>query len=146
MTMGRPVVMGRRTFQSLTKPLDGRDNIVVTRDTGFHPAGAETAASLAAALDLARGHACRRGVDEICVIGGGEIYAAALPLADRICLTRVHAQPAGDTVLALPDGRDWRLVSSEAMPRGLADDHDTTLMILERVAGGAQRPAAAHDA
>ena len=95
--------------------------------------GAETAPSLEAALALAQVHAGRRGVDEIMVIGGGEIYAAALPLADRVYLTRVHTTIAGDTVFpALDRRRNGDCVGQEALPRGPKDDHDATLMIFER--------------
>ena len=132
LTMGKPVVMGRKTFQSLPKALDGRDNIVVTRDSGFRGEGAETAPSLDVALAIARAHAKRRGVDEIMVIGGGEIYRAALPLADRVYLTRVHTTIAGDTVFPALEPAVWRLVSEEALPRGSRDDHDATTMVYER--------------
>jgi dihydrofolate reductase len=132
MTMGKPVVMGRKTFQSLTKALDGRDNIVVTRDSEFAAVGAETASSLAAALAIARSHAARRGGEEVMVIGGGEIYAAALPLADRVYLTRIHTEAAGDTRFPALDAARWRLVSAEPLPRGEKDDFAATLMTYDR--------------
>src|SRR5262245_33417637 len=90
LTLGKPGVMGRRTFPSLPRPLDGRDNIVVTRDPDFRPPGAFAASSLEHALVIAERCAAQRGVEEIMVIGGGEIYARALALAERIYLTRVH--------------------------------------------------------
>ncbi len=133
LTMGKPVVMGRKTFQSLPKPLEGRDNIVVTRDPAFQPHGAETAPSLEVALDIAARHAARRGCDEVMVIGGGEIYAAALPAADRVYLTRVHATLQGDTVFASPAPDQWRTVSSEPMPRGPKDQFEATAIVYERV-------------
>ena len=134
LTMGKPVVMGRKTFQSLPKALDGRDNIVVTRDAGFRSDGAETAHDLVSALALARRHAEHRGIDEIMVIGGGELYAATLPLATRVYLTLVHSTIAGDTTFPVLDPDRWRLASREALPRGPKDDHDSTLMVYERCA------------
>lgn len=131
-TMGKPVVMGRKTFQSLPKALDGRDNIVITRDRSFRAEGAETVPSLDEALILASAHATRRGCDEVLVIGGGEIYAAALPLADRVYLTRIHAAPAGDTTFPSLDVSIWRLLSEEPLPQGPKDDYAATLMIFER--------------
>jgi dihydrofolate reductase len=134
LTMGKPVVMGRKTFQSLPKPLDGRDNIVVTRDPAFRPSGAQTAPSLAAALDLARAHADRRGAEEIMVIGGGEIYAAALQMAERVYLTRVHTVLAGDTRFPPLDPARWRLIAAEPIARGPKDDHEATAEIYDRYA------------
>ncbi len=132
MTMGKPVVMGRKTFQSLPRPLDGRSNIVVTRDAAFQPAGAFTARDLTAALALAREEAVGRGADEIMVIGGGEIYLAAMPFAGRIYLTRVHARVGGDTYFPEPEAPEWRLDRQEALPRGDKDDYAATLLIYER--------------
>ena len=92
LTMGKPVIMGRKTFQSIGKALDGRRNIVVSRDAGFAATDVSVARSLDDAIALARSWC---GADEIMVIGGAEIYRQALPLADRVYLTRVHAQPGG---------------------------------------------------
>ena len=133
LTMGKPVIMGRKTFQSLRKPLDGRDNIVVTRDSGFQAAGARVVASLFAALELARQCAQERGADEIMVIGGAQIYAAARNLADRIYLTRVHAEPAGDARFEPPEAGQWRLVNSQPMVIAPGDDHAATFDVLDRI-------------
>lgn len=135
LTMGKPIIMGRRTFQSIGKPLDGRDNIVVTRDPFFEAAGVSVTASVADALTLARVLGRTRGADEIMIIGGADIYAAALPVADRIYLTRVHASPEGDRYFPELDAKDWREVSSEPLPKGERDAFPTTLKILERVTG-----------
>ena len=134
-TIGKPVIMGRRTFQSLKRPLDQRDNIVVTRDPGFRPEGAVVAASFEAALSIARACAGAHGADEIMVIGGAQLYEAAMPHADRIYLTRVHAKPEGDTFFPEPDAACWREVSREALPRGPGDDHAATISILDRISG-----------
>lgn len=130
-TMGKPVVMGRKTWASLKGPLKGRDNIVLTRDAGLRPAGAWSFSALDAALACAQGQAAMLGVDEVCVIGGGEIYALTLPLAGRVYLTDVAADVAGDAVFpALGD--DWREVSVRAAPAGPDDQHAMQFRVLER--------------
>ena len=133
-TMGRPVIMGRKTYASIGKPLPGRDNIVVTRDAGFSAAGTDRAASIDEALDIGRRKAAERGVDEIMVIGGAEIFALSLPLADRIYLTRIHAHPDGDVTLPEPDRNIWREVSRTPIAPDPRDDAAATLLILERAA------------
>jgi dihydrofolate reductase len=107
-TMGKPVVMGRKTFQSLGRQLKGRTVIVVTRDRDFAAPGIVAAPSLEAALAAARGDALRRGTDAIMVAGGGHVYAEALPRADRIEMTLVHASPDGDTFFPALDPAVWR--------------------------------------
>src|SRR5450759_1713996 len=107
MTMGKPVVMGRKTFISLRRPLPGRTNIVVTRDASFRAAGAVVATSFAAAQAVALGDALRRPAGEIAVIGGAEIYAQWMDIADRLEITEVHARPEGDTHLAAIDPAHW---------------------------------------
>ena len=122
LTMGKPVVMGRKTWASLqVKPLPRRTSIVVTRDQNFTAPGALVARSLDVALEAARGDALRRGTD-IMVIGGAEIYAQAMPLADRLEITRIHMQPEGDTVFPPIDPAVWREASLEAHPAGEGDD------------------------
>ena len=136
MTMGKPIVMGRKTFQSIGKALDGRDNIVVTRDAAFSAEGVSVMGSLGEALVLAKGLARTKGVDEVMVIGGGEIFAAALPLAHRIYWTEIHGQPEGDVTFARPDPALWTEVRREAIPRGERDEFAATLVVLERTAQG----------
>jgi dihydrofolate reductase len=121
MTTGRPVVMGRKTFVSLKRPLPHRTNIVVTRDREFRAAGAVVTTSLDAAGAVARGDALRRSVTEIAVIGGAEIYAQWLPFADRLEITEVHAKPDGDTRLAAVDAAQWEEVAREKHPSGVDD-------------------------
>lgn len=133
LTLGKPVVMGRKTFQSLGKPLDGRDNIVVTRDSTFAAPGAHVVADLGAALDLGRALAAERGVAEVAVIGGGEIYRAALALADQVYLTRVAARPEGDATFPDLDPATWQETSREPIPRGPRDDHDAELVVYDRL-------------
>jgi dihydrofolate reductase len=136
LTLGKPVIMGRKTFQSLGKPLDGRLNIVISRDPSFKAAGATVVQSLAAAIELAKPGA---GAGEIMIIGGAEIYRAALPVADRIYLTRIHARPEGDTTFALPNDETWQQVSSTPLPRGDNDDYACSMLVFERAAGGTPR-------
>ena len=121
-TMGKPVVMGRKTWLSLfVKPLPRRTNIVVTRDADFTAPGALVARSLEIALEAARGDALRRGTD-IMVIGGAEIYAQAMPLADRLEITRIHTRPEGDTAFPPIDPAVWREASRNPHPAGERDD------------------------
>lgn len=119
LTMGKPCIMGRKTWQSLPKkPLPGRTNIVVTRDKTFSVEGAVCAPSFDAALAIA----AQENPAEIMVIGGGEIYAAALPHAKRVYLTQIHADVAGDTSFAPFVERVWREAAREdrTPPDGLA--------------------------
>ena len=113
LTMGKPVVMGRKTFQSLSRPLPGRTNIVLTRDESFRAAGAVVTNSLEAARAVACADALRRGVGEIAVIGGAEIYAQWLDLADRLEVTEVHAPVDGDTHFGPIEPVQWEEVSRE---------------------------------
>jgi dihydrofolate reductase len=135
-TLGKPVVMGRKTFQSIGRPLKDRANIVISRDPGFRPAGAEVVGSLGDALTLARIRGrCMPGCDEICVIGGGDIYRQALPLADRLYLTQVLADIAGDTYFPPVDAREWRIVRSEEAPAATGESHATRFVVYERATG-----------
>ena len=111
MTMGKPVVMGRKTFISIGRPLPGRTNIVVTRDRNFRAAGVVVTDSFANAHAIAKGDALRRFATEIAVIGGAEIYAQWMEGADRLEVTEVHCRPEGDTVLAPIDPLDWEEVA-----------------------------------
>jgi dihydrofolate reductase len=132
LTMGKPMIMGRRTFDSIGKPLDGRDNIVVTRDPHFDVPGVSACATLDEALTLARVLATTRGADEIMIIGGAAIYDAVMGIAGRIYFTRVHASPDGDRYFAALDPAIWREVSREALPQGPRDDYASTLIVYER--------------
>lgn len=131
--MGKPLVMGRRTFASLGKPLDGRDNLVVTRDRSFKADGAEIFSTLDAAIARASDHAQTRGVDEIAIIGGADIYRQIIPTADRIYWTQVEAEVVGDTRFPAFDRTNWREVSREPIPQGPKDDYPATLITLERI-------------
>lgn len=121
-TMGKPVVMGRKTYLSIGKPLSGRTNIVISRNTDFTAPGVVSAANLDAALSSARGDALRRGADAIIVIGGTEIFAQTMPLAERLDITLVHARPAGDTYFPAIDPHVWREVERSEHSAGPQDE------------------------
>jgi len=106
-TMGKPIVMGRRTYESIGRPLPGRPNIVITRNPDFHVDGVDVAATLDDALEIAARRAEEAGVSETMIIGGAEIYRAALPRADRLYLTEVHEAVGGDTLFPDYDRNEW---------------------------------------
>jgi len=133
-TMGKPIVMGRLTFASLGRVLDGRLNIVLTRNAAFEAPGAVMAYNLEEALDVARKEAAKAGVDEIMIIGGEDVFREVLPQADRIYLTEVHAAPHADTWFPALDPSEWREVSREKHEAGPNDDHDFSFVVLDRVA------------
>jgi dihydrofolate reductase len=132
MTMGKPVVMGRKTFISLRRPLPGRTNIVLTRDGDFRGAGAVVTTSLADARAVATGDALRRFVTEIAVIGGAEIYAQWIGYADRLEVTEVHARPEGDTYFAAIDTAIWEEVARVRNPAGPDDTTEFSFVTYRR--------------
>lgn len=138
LTIGKPVIMGRKTFESLKAPLQQRANIVITRDASFVAPGAIVVHDLGAALAAARAEARARGVTAMMVIGGADVYAQTLPLADRIELTRVHLRPAGDTLLPPFDSAEWLETARSDRPAGPDDDAAFTILSYQR-----RRPAAA---
>lgn len=132
-TRGKPVIMGRKTWESLPRrPLPGRLNIVITRQAGYRADGAQVVCDLGDAFDAAFIQANRDQVDEVFVIGGAQIYAAALALADRLYLTEVAASPAGEAVFPEFDEAGWSELGREAYAAGEADDHDFIFRALER--------------
>jgi len=126
LTMGKPVIMGRRTWESIGRPLPGRRNVVVSRQPSLQVPGCEVTASLDDALRLVDDAA------EACVIGGAEIYRLALPLADLIHLTRVHARVEADTFLPPLDPREWRLQSREEHAADERHAYPFSFITLER--------------
>jgi dihydrofolate reductase len=132
LTLGRPVVMGRKTYESIGKPLKDRTNIVVTRDRSYAAAGVLVADSLEKAMQLARQDARQRGADSIAVIGGAGIFADSLAAADRLEITQVHASPPGDTFFPRIDSEVWQethRVRQEAAPE---DDAEVSFITYER--------------
>lgn len=132
--MGKPIVMGRKTWLSFPRrPLPGRANIVVTRNRDFEAEGAEVVGSLAEALALANERARDLpGCDEICILGGGEIYRQAMPLADRLYVTHVLADVDGDTTFPPIDPAIWKMVHAEDHPAGEKDSHATRYAVYDR--------------
>lgn len=121
-TTNRPVVMGRKTFESMGKPLPDRTNIVLTRNLGLIVPGGALANSMDAAMGFARQDAIRRGVDEIMIIGGGDVFERMLPMADRLEITHVNASPEGDAFFPRLEPSDWREVKRASYPAGPDDD------------------------
>jgi dihydrofolate reductase len=127
LTMGKPMLMGRRTWDSIGRPLPGRRSIVVSRQPGLAIAGAEVAGSLEEALRLAG------EVPEICVIGGAELYRSALPLADTIHLTRVHGRVEADTFFPALDPSQWAPEAGEPHPADARHAFPYSFLTLRRV-------------
>jgi dihydrofolate reductase len=132
LTTGKPVVMGRKTFVSIGRPLPGRTNIVVTRDLGFRADGVVVAHSFTDAKAIATGDALRRFATEIAVIGGAEIYAQWMDSADRLEITEVHARPAGDTRFPPVDPTAWEEVARVRNPAGSHDSADFSYVTFRR--------------
>lgn len=133
LTLGRPVLMGRKTFLSIGKPLPGRETIVLTRDPAFAVDGVRVARSLEDALGLGQSLGATLGADSVAVAGGAEIYAQALPLADRLDLTFVHATPAGDALFPRWDRAAFEAMSEENHPPGPDDEHGFTFATYRRL-------------
>jgi dihydrofolate reductase len=133
LTFGKPVIMGRRTWESLPRrPLPGRVNIVLSRDGSFQPAGAVVSEDFSEAVQIAREQAQDDGAEEVCVIGGAEIFAMALPKARRMYLTEVMASPEGDVLFPPFDEAAWTELRREAHPAGPDDQFPFVFRVLER--------------
>lgn len=128
-TMGKPMLMGRRTFESIGKALPGRRSLVLTRDENFSAPGVERVGSIDDALERAH------GAPELAVIGGSDVFRACLPLARRIYFTRVHAVIAGDTRFPDFDWHEWRCAERSARPADERNAYALTFFVLERAAG-----------
>ena len=132
-TAGHPVVMGRKTFLSIGKPLRDRTTIVVTRDPAFAAAGIVTAPSLEAAITAAQGDALRRGAAAIIIAGGAALYAATIGVVARLEITRVHASPPGDTLFPSLDPAQWRETARHEFSAGPEDDAAFSAVTYERI-------------
>jgi dihydrofolate reductase len=126
LTMGKPIVMGRKTFESIGRSLPGRQNIVITTQTEFVADGCDVVSSPEAAIAIAA------DAEEVLIIGGGEIYRLFLPLADRIYLTRVRVDLEGDTVFPALDESDWLETSREQYSADESNDYDFTILTFSR--------------
>jgi len=132
-TMGKPVIMGRRTFESIGKALPGRMNIVISRNRDLAPDGVQMAATLDEAIAVAGAEALKGGQNEVMITGGGQIYREAIGRAQRLYITHVRAMPAGDTMFPVIDEKIWQIRSHEEVPRGEKDSNDTIYRIYERI-------------
>lgn len=137
-TIGKPIVMGRKQFETVGRPLPGRTNIIVSRRPGYQPDGVIVINDLPAALEHARTLAEADGATEAMVIGGGEIYAQALPFANRLYISHIAASPEGDTRFPAIDRGVWTAVAEPEVPRTGRDEVDFRTVIYER------RPATSH--
>lgn len=133
-TMGKPIVMGRKTFESIGRPLPGRTNIVISRNVEFSASGVQVVASLDEAMTLAGNIALVDGVTEVVVIGGAEIYQLAMSRADRLYITEVHASVEGDAMLPQVHWPDWREVSRERHVASAGNPFDYSFVVYERLA------------
>ena len=131
-TVGHPVIMGRKTWDSLKKPLPERANIIITRDKSFSREGAIVAHSFSEARKLAQEEAVKAETDEIFVIGGGAIFKEALPFADHMYITEILSSVEGDTFFPSFNPENWRALSSEMVPEGPKDTFPTRFVVYER--------------
>ena len=132
-TMNKPVVLGRKTYQSIGKPLRGRTTIVVSRDTSFAAPGILVAPTLAAALAAARGDALRRNSAAIVVAGGGDIYMQAMPVATQLSITEVHKRVDGDARFPAIDPKSWREIARSDHEAAAGDEVSFAFVTYERV-------------
>ena len=121
-TMGKPVVMGRKQYETVGRPLPGRTNIVITRQPGYQPEGVIVVPSIDAALERARAVASADGVDEIMIIGGGEIYAQLMDRADRLYVSHIDLAPEGDVRFPAIDPSIWDVVETPEVQPSDKDD------------------------
>jgi dihydrofolate reductase len=140
-TMGKPVVMGRKTYLSIGKPLAGRTNIVVSRNPDFTASGVVVAASIASALAVARGDALRRAADAIAVIGGADLYRETMAAADRLVITQVHLVPQGDTVFPTIERHLWEEIERSEHAAGEGDAAGYSRLVYRRRATHLHRGA-----
>jgi len=143
LTMNKPVVVGRKTYLSIGKPLQGRTTIVVSRDPAFAAPGVLVAPNLDYALTAARGDAWRRGADAIIVAGGADIYIQALPVAARLAITEVHKRIEGDAYFPAIDPEVWREVARSEQQPAADDDVSFAFVSYERANETAKRPPSA---
>jgi dihydrofolate reductase len=136
-TLGKPIIMGRKTFESIGRPLPGRTNIIITRnpDWTHDGAGVRVVHSLQQAIELAESLALVNGFEESLVIGGAEIYALALPQADRLYLTQVHAEVQGDAHFPPLDPTQWQEMAREDFSAIEPNPYDYSFIVLDRAGG-----------
>jgi dihydrofolate reductase len=143
LTMGKPVIMGRKTYLSIGKPLAGRTTIVVSRGTEFAAAGVVVAPSLDAALAAARGDALRRNAEAIVIAGGADLYAQAMPVATRLVITQVHKRVDGDARFPPIDRGVWREIARDEHAAASGDEAAFAFVTYARATAAAPRPPSA---
>jgi dihydrofolate reductase len=131
-TMGRPVIMGRKTFESMKAPLPGRTNIVLTQNPDWQRGGVQVVATLDEAIELAQSQCLIDGVEEVMVIGGAQIYEMALPRADKLYVTLVHDEPKGDVFFPEFDLAQWNVIADERFEADERHSSAYTIQTLER--------------
>ena len=131
-TLGTPVLMGRKTWESIGRPLPGRANIVITRQAAYAAEGAYVVKTFEEALGLATGLAEGAGAEEVIVIGGAEIYRLAMPRAARLYVTEIHADVEGDTIFPAWDRREWIEVSREQGAPAPGDTFEYSFVVYDR--------------
>lgn len=131
-TIGRPIIMGRKTFESIGRPLPGRTNIVITRNQQFFASGIVSALSLDEAIEIGKSDADSRDVSEIAIIGGSQIYNEAIDIADRLEITEVHASPRGDATFPKIETNVWREINRKKGTRSSIDDYDFSFVTYVR--------------
>ena len=132
-TMGRPIIMGRKTYESIGRPLPGRLNIILTRDSAWQTPDVSVATSIEQAIEIAEGQALIDGADSVMVIGGAEVYRQALPFTSRVFLTRVHGNVHGDAFFDLGQISLWRELSRLEISAGERNSHDFSVIELESI-------------
>ena len=143
LTMGKPVVMGRKTYLSIGRPLKGRTTIVVSRDRSFVAPGIVVASSIDAALTVARGDVLRRNAETIVVAGGAEIYAQAMPLATQLAITHVHKRIEGDAYFPAIDPNEWHGGARSEHDAAAEDEAAFAFVTYERAIDAKLRPVSA---
>ena len=131
-TMGKPIIMGRKQYESVGRPLPGRVNIVVTRQLGYQPEGVIVISGLEAAIEHGKTIAAADGVDEVMIIGGGEIYAQAIDRADRLYVSHVALKPEGDVVFPRIDPDAWVVVAEPEVTPSPKDEATFIVRVYER--------------
>jgi dihydrofolate reductase len=133
-TMGKPIIMGRKTWDSIGRPLPGRMNVVISRNPTWEaPAGTVAASSLNEALKKAGAHAELEGGDEVMIIGGGQIYAEALATVDRMYITKVHAEIDGDAFFPEVNWEEWEEVGREDFSASDNNPYDYSFIVYQRL-------------
>ncbi|MEO0443322.1 MAG: dihydrofolate reductase [Pseudomonadota bacterium] len=132
-TMGKPMIMGRKTFESIGRPLPGRLNIVLTRQSDWHYDGVKAVSSIDEAMKVATAQAFIDGVDEVMLIGGAELYQATLAMADTLYLTRVDADLNGDAFFPEVSDHQWRETSRQAFSASETNPYDYAFCVLEKI-------------